>query len=366
MRKILFAISSLGSGGAERVVSTLANELTARGYAVSMLLVANSRQVYPLSEKIRVVSLDCEEDLGRGVLKRYPIRLKKIRAALKEMNPDAVVSFMSETNIDVCLAALGLKVPILVSERNDPAVDPASRVKQLLRRFAYLRSDGFVFQTPDAQAYFSRSIQKRSRIILNPLVSTLPEPYTGPREKRIVAVGRLNPQKNYPLLLDAFWEFSRKHPDYTLEIYGRGNLEPRLRAQISQLGLEDRVLLKGFCAQVHDAIRSAAFFVMSSDFEGMPNALMEAMALGLPCVCTDCPCGGPRMLIRDGENGLLVGVGQKNELVQAMDRLADNPELAQTFGQQAALLRDRAKVTVIVDQWQEVIDAAAASFKEES
>ena len=359
MRKIMFAISSLGSGGAERVVSTLANELTARGYAVSILLIASSDQVYPLSEQIQVISLNCEENAEQSLLKRYPDRLRKIRTVLKETTPDAVISFMSETSIDVCLSALGLPIPILVSERNDPSIDPPSRVKRLLRRFAYLRSDGFVFQTPDAQAYFSSAIQKRSRIILNPLASTLPEPYAGPREKRIVAVGRLNPQKNYPLLVDAFREFLGEHPDYVLEVYGRGDLEQQLRTQISRLGLEERVLLKGFCSRVHDAIRNAAFFVMSSDFEGMPNALMEAMALGLPCICTDCPCGGPRMLIRDGENGLLVPVGDSASLANAMGRLADNPELAETLGKQAALLREQTNVNAIVDQWQEMIDAAA-------
>lgn len=366
MQKIMFAISSLGSGGAERVVSTLANELTARGYAVSILLIAGSDQVYPLSEQIQVISLNCEENAEQPLLKRYPDRLRKIRTVLKDTAPDVVISFMSETSIDVCLSALGLAIPILVSERNDPSIDPPSRAKRLLRRFAYLRADSFVFQTPDAQAYFSGSIQKRSRIILNPLASALPEPYAGPREKRIVAVGRLNPQKNYPLLVDAFREFLGEHPDYVLEIYGRGDLEQQLRTRISQLGLEDRVILKGFCAQVHNAIRNAAFFVMSSDFEGMPNALMEAMALGLPCICTDCPCGGPRMLIRDGENGLLVPVGDGASLANAMSRLADNPELAQTLGKQAALLREWANVNTIVDQWQEMINSAVASAKEES
>ena len=165
-------------------------------------------------------------------------------------------------------------------------------------------------------------------------------------------MGRLNQQKNYPLLLEAFQEFSKKHGDYVLEIYGKGPLEQKVRDQINHLALEDRVVMKGFCANVHEAIREAAFFVMSSDFEGMPNALMEAMALGMPCICTDCPCGGPRMLIRDGENGLLVGVGQTDELAQAMCRLAEEPELAEELGRQATLLRERAGVSAITDQWQ--------------
>lgn len=351
MKKITFAIASLGSGGAERVVSSLSNELAARGYEVSIVLVVENTQYYSINSAIKIYCLDCEKDQDKNVVTRIAVRLLKLRRILKQLQPDVVISFMSETNIDVCLASVGLKIPVIASERNDPAIDPASRLKRLLRRFAYLRGNGFVFQTPDAQAYFSKRIQARSRIILNPLTGLIPEPFDGEREKRIVAVGRLNVQKNYPMLLNAFRDFSRKYSDYTLEIYGIGDLEEEIRSQIQELGLSDRVVLKGFCKNVHESIRKAAFFVMSSDFEGLPNALIEAMALGLPCISTDCPCGGPRMLIRNGENGLLVPVGDALALEQAMCTLAEDPAAAQAMGQAATSLREQIEVTKITDQW---------------
>ncbi len=358
MKRITFFISSLGAGGAERVVSTLANSLSDMGYHVSIVMVANRNLKYELADSIQLLYLDCVKDLSKNVLVRWPLRLKKIRAAIRELKPDVVISFMAETNIDVCLASMGLKVPVIVSERNDPAIDPASRAKQLLRRFAYLRAQGFVFQTPDARDYFSPRIREAGTIILNPLTARIPAAFDGPRDRRIAAVGRLNKQKNYPLLLQAFSDFSREYPGFTLEIYGQGNLEAQIAAEISRLGLEGSVILKGFCANVHEAIASAAFYVMSSDFEGMPNALIEAMALGLPSICTDCPCGGPRMLIEDGVSGLLVPIRDAGALAKAMKRMAADPEAAARMGKNAQAVRERVDVSTITDQWEAYIAKA--------
>lgn len=350
--KIVFAISSLGSGGAERVVCSLANELTERGYQIGIILVANDHLVYELSEKVELTYLSCEErHQSLNTLQRTFQRISDIRKAIKKSKADVVVSFMSGTNIDVCFAALGLKIPVIVSERNDPAIDPASRAKQILRKIAYCRSNGFVFQTPDAQTYFNKGIQKRSCIILNPLTSALPAPYEGVRDKRVVAVGRLNKQKNYPMLLDAFAEFIRTKPEYILEIYGEGPLERDIRADLERKNLQNQVVLKGFCKDVHQQIRDAAFFVMTSDFEGMPNALIEAMALGLPCISTDCPCGGPRMLIRNGENGLLIPVKDQQVLVKAMHQMAADAETAARMGRNACQIKEQVRLEAIVDQW---------------
>lgn len=351
-KKILFAIPSLGSGGAERVICTLANALTARGYEVSVLLVGNSRIHYHLSDQVQKIPLECEERYGNlNTAARYVSRIRDIRAALKANGADVVISFMSENNTDVCFAAMGLKVPVIVSERNDPSIDPAGRAKQLLRSLAYCRANGFVFQTPDAQSYFRKRIQDKSCIIYNPLSAQIPAPYTGQRDKRIVSVGRLHKQKNFPMLIDAFQAFNREHPDYTLEIYGEGPLEEKLQQLVQEKGLADKVIFQGFCKDVHDKIRAAAFFVMTSNFEGMPNALVEAMALGMPCISTDCRCGGPRMLIRNKENGLLIPVGDADALLQAMKTLAEDPQLAQTLGKQAESLKAQVDTQTVVDQW---------------
>lgn len=354
--KVAFCIPSLGCGGAERVTSILANQFALRGYDVSVVMLSHLLCSYPLSNDVHVVCLNCDDDAGMSSTKRFLTRLKKIRKAVKDIAPDVVISFMSEPNIDVCFALAGVNVPVIVSERNDPVTDPPSRAKQLMRRIAYLKPKGFVFQTPDAQAYFSKRIQKRSDIILNPLGSNMLDRFEGERDKRIVAVGRLNKQKNFTLLIDAFAEFSKTHTDRVLEIYGEGALEDKIRAYINERELQDKVVLKGFCKDVHEQILSAEMFVMSSDFEGMPNALLEALALGLPCISTDCPCGGPRMLIEPYENGILVPIKDKEKMTEAMCYMADNTEKAEGMSKNAILVRERAHVDAVAEQWLKMVN----------
>lgn len=349
---VVFFIPSLGSGGAERVVSVLASELARQGHDVHVAMLVNRNQNYHLEEEVAIHYLDCERDKKLTVTKRYLKRVTKIRRLVQDLMPDAVISFMAETNIDVCIALTGIRVPVIVSERNDPALDPASWVKQLLRRVAYLKPAHFVFQTPDAKAYFSKRIQAKSSIILNPLSTNLPEPFKGERDLRIVSVGRLHPQKNIPLLLSAFASFVEEHPQYVLEIYGEGTLEERIKKRIQEMGLQEKVHLKGFCKDVHQKIANAAMFVMTSDYEGMPNALLEAMAIGLPCISTDCPCGGPRYLIQTNENGILVPIGEQDRLYKAMCYMASHRAEAIKMGEDAVQIRQAANVNSIVDQWQ--------------
>lgn len=356
-KRITFCIPSLGSGGAERVVSILANKLIGYGFDVSILMLSHLKCQYRLDDRVKIKCIDCDGDTALPIYRRLPLRLQKIRKAAQELQPDVVISFMAETNIDVCFALWTMKVPIIVSERNDPTLDPPGQVKKWLRRIAYRKPHGFVFQTPDAQAYFSRRIREHSRIILNPLDEHLPMPCAQEdREKRIVAVGRLNRQKRFPLLIDAFSLFSKAYPEYVLEIYGEGSLEAELHKQIEAQGLQEKIQLKGFCKDVHQQIRTAAMFVMTSDYEGMPNALLEAMAIGIPSISTDCPCGGPRMLIRSGRNGILVPVGERDALVKAMGDMAQDPMKAQQMAQEASQMRELADAKTITEAWVEFIE----------
>ena len=357
IKRITFIISSLGGGGAERVVSILANALTTRGYKIAVVLTANDNQAYPLSDQVSIIKLNCMDRYqNMSAPMRVVKRILDIRKTIKENPADTVISFVAETNIDVCLASLGLCTPVIVSERNDPAAEPANRIKQFIRKLVYWRANGFVFQTPDARAFFSRRIQKKSEIILNPMAPRFSEPYIGEREKRIVAVGRLYDQKKYPLLISAFSRFSVLHPEYILEIYGEGPLKAAIEAQIKTCGLEGKVFLKGFSKDVQAQIRTAGFFVMPSAFEGMPNALIEAMSLGLPCISTDCRCGGPRMLIENGKNGLLVPVDHEDALAEAMTKLAEDSAYANALGARAREINQRVDVQMIVDQWLAYID----------
>jgi glycosyltransferase involved in cell wall biosynthesis len=208
-------------------------------------------------------------------------------------------------------ACVGLGIKHIISERNDPAHFGGSTITRIVSRLLMRKANGFVFQTKDAQAFYGGEIAKHSVIIPNPLFIGDDYPdtqYVGEREETIVTTGRLNKQKNHPLLIRAFKRIAVEFPEYKLIIYGEGPERQNDEALISELGLQERVLLPGTINDVPAKIYKSSLYVLSSDFEGMPNALMEAMALGLPCISTDCPCGGPRELIYKGYIGMLVPV----------------------------------------------------------
>ena len=358
--KIMFFIPTMQSGGAERVISVLSNHFAKMEHQVVICSINDYGCCYELDGRVKLESLKCQTFLNKSTAKRMKLRHELIKNAVLNHKPDVLVSFMSDTNIDVCLALKKVKVPLIVSERNDPKIDPASKLKRLLRKFAYKRADGFVFQTEDAKRYFDRKIQNKSKVILNPLTENICEPYMGERLAKVVAVGRLNAQKNYPLLINAFEKFSKTFPNYTLEVYGKGALEERLNALIAEKGLSGKVILKGYSANVHESIKDAEFYIMSSDFEGMPNALMEAMALGLPCISTDCPCGGPKMMIKSGENGILVPVKDEEALLNAMTLFAENKQYAKRLGENAAKIRERVEAGKITASWIDYIQKIMA------
>ena len=354
--KIVFVTPSMQGGGAERVVSILSNNLLEKGFEVGIVVVSFETSKYELNPNIQTKWL--RSDLARNLppLQRIKTRRKKIKEAVLSLNPDVVISFTSTTNIDTCIALKRTKVKLIVSERNDPQRDPSSKIKRVIRRFVYKRANGFVFQTQFAQEYFSKKIRNRSTVIFNPISDKLMEPYFGDREKRVVAVGRLFPQKNYGLLLRAFGKFYNHHPEYSLEIFGIGEQENNIKNTIRDLGLEKSVILRGYAVNVHEQIKNAAFFVMTSDYEGMPNALLEAMAIGLPCISTDCPCGGPRTLIKNSVNGLLVPVGEENLLLEKMMLLAEDEAFARKLGENASKIRETAKIQIVVNKWVDFIN----------
>ena len=352
--KVLFFIPSLGPGGAERVVSVLANSFCGLGHQTVIAMLANNRINYILHNSVKTICLADQWQNCTSASWRIIKRIQAIKKIIKSEKPDVVISFMAETNIDVSAALLGCHTPLIVSERNDPSLDPASRLKKLFRNFLYWRPDGFVFQTEDAKHYFKWHVQKKSTIILNPLVSKLPAPFEGEREKKIVSVGRLEKQKNYPMLLQAFEKFHQTKPEYILEIYGEGQEEETLRDIIKQKGLSDSVKLMGFCSEVHERINKAAMYIMSSDYEGLPNALIEAMALGLPCISTDCPCGGPRTLIENGVNGLLVHTDDTNALVKAINDILEDSRFSE-IGENARKIREKVNPELVTAQWLQFI-----------
>lgn len=343
MKKIVFVIPDMPGGGTERVVALLANEYSRRGIPVAILLFAGSEKAYPLDSGIEVVSVGGPS--GGSFWARLG-RLRRMRRFYRENRNCQIWAFSAMGTVFSAVAALGQKHFFLVSERNDPTRYDHRQIRDL----CYRRAQVVVCQTADAVKSFPAGIRRKAVVVPNPL-EPKEAPYTGEREKRIVAVGRLNAQKNHKLLLRAFAAFSENHGDYVLEIYGQGELESELRALSAKLKIDSRVTLKGFSAHVLSDIRTAAMYVLSSDYEGISNSMLEAMALGLPVIATDCPIGGSRMYIRDGENGFLVPVGDEDALARAMGRLADEPALGERLGKEAVKLRDELATVKIADKF---------------
>lgn len=343
MEKIVFVIPDMPGGGTERVVALLANEYSRRGIPVAILLFAGNEKAYPLDSRIEVVSVGAPSG---GSLSERVGRLRRMRRFYRENRNCQIWAFSAMGAVFSAVAAFGQKHFFLVSERNDPTRYEHRQIRDL----CYRRAKVVVCQTVDGLKSFPAGIRRKSVVIPNPL-EPKEEPYTGEREKRIVAVGRLNAQKNHKLLLQAFAVFAKDHSGYVLELYGQGELEAELRTLAVELEIDKSVIFKGFSSHVLSDIRTAVMYVLSSDYEGISNSMLEAMALGLPVIATDCPIGGSRMYIRDGENGFLVPVGDKEALARAMGRLAQDPALGERLGAEAAKLRDELATAKIADRF---------------
>jgi glycosyltransferase involved in cell wall biosynthesis len=353
MRRVIFIMPAMPGGGAERVVTILSEYLVDQDYSVTICLMNRNQVDYQLPVKVLVDTRYINK--CTGIIKSAR-RFCDLRSMLKK-NKDAVfISFFSMFNIYLLAAGLGLKRRIIVSERLDPAKSiPAKKWLIVCRNILYRKATKIVFQTPDAMAYFDEKVRMRGVIIYNPIKDGLPERYTAERRKVVVSFARLEPQKNYPLLIDAFSLFVFKHPEYRLSIYGKGSCEDLLANKVKQAGLEDKVTLHGFDPDVHEKIRDCAMFVLPSDYEGLSNAMLEAMGMGLPCICTDCPPGGAKLFINNGINGFLTPVGDAYQMFEAMDQLADDPDLAGRISREAEKIKTQLSKNIICGLWEQII-----------
>ena len=354
-KRLMFYINTLGTGGAERVMTQLANRFSAEQYEVMLAVSFPVAEEYSLTDRVKKVYLE-EEKLEQSRLMRNITRIRKLRALCKDFKPDVLIAFMAEPNFRAILATIGLPVKTVVSVRNDPKREYAGKVGRFVGKYLLPMADGCVFQTEQAKAWFPKRLQKKSTIIMNAVAESF---FEIKREdpKDIVAIGRLSKQKNHDMLIRAFAKITDKHPKENLQLYGKGDLEEHLRQLISELGLENRVFLKGATDNVPLVLKNAGIFVLPSDYEGMPNALLEAMAAGVPSISTDCPCGSPAMLIRQEENGLLVPVGGENAMADAMDRLLADVSFANALGKMAKTDAEMYRPENVFKLWRQYVES---------
>ena len=328
--KILFYINSISHGGAERVLVNLANQFSKTGNEVCLVTSLKKEWEYQVGASVHRISLEGETYKKESFLQQNLKWTKKLRGIIKEQCPDMVISFMAEPNFRAILATMGLKAKCLVSVRNDPDKEYPNLVYRICAKVLYRFADGIVFQTEDAKKWFSASIQKKSQIIYNQVDQKFYDYPENTEKKDIVTCGRLVEQKNQELLLNAFSMIAGEVSE-NLYIYGEGKLREQLENKIQELNLENRVYLPGNITNVEEMLSKAALFVLPSDYEGMPNALMEAMAVGVPCISTDCPCGGPLMLFENNSDAL-VPVGNAEKMAEKMKDFLLNKEKSKEIG----------------------------------
>lgn len=332
--KIAFYINAIHEGGAERVMVNLASNFADSGNKIILITSFKDDWEYPYSNNIKRYNLEKSKNNCSKIRRNY-LRIKKLRKILKLESPDCIISFMAEPNYRAIIATIGLKTKVIISIRNDPNKEYSGIIGKILGKKLLPLADGCVFQTKEAQKWFPMKLQKKSKIIYNAVKKDFFEIKRNIVKNRIVTCGRLEPQKNHKMLINAFTIVLKQHPQAKLFIYGEGKSKEELSTVISNNNIKRNVFLCGNSNNIPEVLKTAELFVLSSDFEGMPNALMEAMAAGIACVSTDCPCGGPRELIKDKYNGYLVPVNDSTKMANTIINALNNPKKTIEIGTQA-------------------------------
>lgn len=350
---ICFAIGTLSYSGAEKIMFYLLKELSQdKSHQVSVILISSSEPCDGL-DGVKQYPIYRKEETGEKRIKRTLIRQKQIRDIVRENEFDVLVSFGVVYNIDVAQACIGTGVKLILCERNDPVNDPSSMFNRIRRSIFYHRGNGYVFQTETIRDFFPKRMRKKSVVIPNFMDKKVDiEEKYNPQRNVIATSARLDEhQKNQKMLIQSFAIFSSTHEDYILEFYGDGPDKEILKRVAEEEGVADKVTFKGRVTNPMSFIRNCRAFVLSSVYEGMPNALIEAMAYGMPCISSDCSGGGAKALIEHGINGLLFEVGNITELVDCLNAVCDNEDYARKLGERAYLINERLYMSDIIPNW---------------
>ncbi|MBP3275062.1 MAG: glycosyltransferase [Butyrivibrio sp.] len=361
MKTIAFHVSSLAQGGAERVVANLANRFAQDGFNVYVATEEYGNNEFSLDPKVKRIHVGLkEEDEKKNRIVKFLLRVKYLKSFVEEYKPDVLVAFAHRCNYRALMAAGNSNVPVVISIRINPVgyYDAFSDTVQI--KWLFPKAAGCVYQTQEQKDWFKPYLQDNSRIIMNPInPKYFGNPLPKVREKAVMHHARLVDFKNQPMLVRAFLKVHEKHPDYVLKIFGPDSgdgTKEILEKLIRDNSAESYVLLMGASSDLEKEIPKGEIYAYSSDYEGMPNSLLEAMAMGMPVVSTDCPCGGPRAVIRDGENGFLIPVGDEDALTDRMNRLIEDKELSKRFSENARKIEDVASMEAIYKQWKDYLE----------
>ena len=346
--KIAIVVQGLGGGGAERIAALLADYLVQKKHDVVLIAVYSKEKNYPLNPEVQYEAI--ETTLPRGVL-RHTIRSLQIYKAVTRFHADIVFSFITHELIPLVFS----KIPVVPSLRIDPKSIDVKFLRRHLRNFIYHHADKVVFQTPEARDYFDAPIRKKGVVIENPITPNLPFWKPDKHRKVFMTACRLNYQKNLPMMMKAFIKFHHIHPQYILEIYGAPE-PPEYLTGLKEFCRENHaqeyILFKGYTNAIHEIMSNSEVFLLSSDFEGISNAMLEALAIGVPCICTDCPPGGARANIVHGESGLLVPTGDVEAFFLAMCQVAESPDLQYKLSENAKNVRAKLDIHIIGEKWE--------------
>lgn len=359
-KHIAFYIGSLRKGGAERVFVNLAEFFRDEGYRVTVVTQYrySDEDEYALPPEIkRVISDLTAEELSNSRIVNFYRRVSKLHQIWKGEQPDLVLACIGKNNFMAIVTTMFTKTRPVVSVVGEAKEEYPNRLMCILANLLFPHAAGIVLQTERSRYFFNKKIQKRAVILPNSLNPAFIKPrYEGERDKRIVAVGRMDANKNHEMMIRAFAALKNKYREYTLTIYGEGELRQFLESLALELGVSERVLFPGVIPDVAVQIERASLFLLTSYSEGVSNALIEALASGLPVISTDVPSGGTVELITDGENGLIIPTGNQEALVKAMDKLLGDPVYADRLGREAAKIQERLAPQYVNSLWREYFD----------
>ena len=321
-----------------------------------MIVLKNKESDYNIDKSIQIISGNIKnKNIFRAV--------SYVENEIKTLKPDIVMSFMTKSNLISLIAGKRArhKCPVVISERANPFY--STKIFSILKRKIYPMASGCVFQTKAAQDYYKDILKCESIIIRNPLSPDFKiEPYHGKRDKKIVCTARLSEEKNQQLLINAFASIKDKYKDYRLEIYGEGPERDNLQNLIDKLNVNDRVKLMGRHKNIIEKIQDASIFVLPSNSEGMPNALLEAVALGIPSIATDCPIGGSAIIIKNNENGILIPMNDKEALISAIEKIINDSKFAKKISENGTKIVDDFETTKVCKEWEEYLKKVKENY----